>query len=137
VAFAVGHVTDQKVCDPLSFCASHRAPDLGAVGGCVKAVGERRAQALHEQLLVHQLADPWTVLGIEQRCLGRLGTVKGRVEAAVEQVHGWQIDAELPFGTAREQLLRDGHRVVVRDHDRRGDVLARPQRLDQVGLLVQ
>ena len=71
-----------------------------------------------EQLLVHQLADPRSLLGIEQRGLRRLRAVQVGVQAAVEQVHGAQLDRERAFGAAREQLLGDRHGVVVRDEDR-------------------
>ena len=90
-----------------------------------------------EQLLGRQRADLRTLLGVEQRELDRLRAVHVRVEAAVQQVDGLEVDGERAVGAPRQQLLGHRHGVVVRDQDRGGHALARPERLHQVGLLVQ
>ncbi len=78
VALAVGDVADQQVPDALAVVAIDRAPDLGAVGRGVEALGERRREARDEQLLVDQLADPRPLLGVEQRRLGAAAGGAGR-----------------------------------------------------------
>ena len=83
------------------------------------------------------LALIWGPLWVEQRGLDRLGTVQVRIQPAVEQVDGDDVDTQRALGPARQQLLGDGDRVVVCHQDRRYNSLAHPQRLDQVSLLRQ
>ena len=77
------------------------------------------------------------LLGIEQRRLRRLRSVKVRVETAVEQVDGLEIDSERSFFASSEKLLGDRHPVVMRDQDGRADALVGPHSFDDVRLLVQ
>ena len=60
--------------------------------------------------------------------------VRLREETAVKEVTAAQSAASLAF--AREQLLRDGVAVVVREHVHGPDLVLGEQRLAEVGLLL-
>ena len=139
VAFAVGDVADQQVRDALAVVAAHRAPHLGAVGGGVVAVGERRREP-GRRTAPRSISSP-----IRGPCSGSSSAVcvgwrpvQVGVQAAVEQVHGAQVDRERAFGAPREQLLRDRDGVVVRDERSSAATPSRAHSAShEVGLLVQ
>ncbi len=117
--------------------ATVREPHLGAVGGGVEARCERGREPGHEQLLVQQRAQLGALLGVEQGNLRRLGAMQFGIQAAVEQERASQLHLQSALLAPREQLLCDRYRVVVGEERCRADALVLPQRLDEIGLLVQ
>ena len=81
--------------DQLAPVTAQRAPDVGAVGGRIEALGERRPQRRDQQLPGELRADQRPLRGVQEGRLDRLGPVQVGVQAAVEQMDGDELDGEL------------------------------------------
>ena len=138
VDLTVRHVPNQQVQDPLTVIAAIACQMSALSPVASKPRGECRCRAprTNSSWLRSALSCGPCSGSSSAVCVG-CGSVKVRVEAAVEQVDRLEIDCERSLRAASKQLLGDRHRVVVRDEHGRADALVCPHALDQIRLLVQ
>jgi hypothetical protein len=98
--------------------------------------GEHAPQPAREPALVDPLGDERPHARVQQQLLHGQRAVHVGVEPAVEEGDPLDLDREPALGAPGEQLLAHAHAVVVHDQRRPLDPVVAPERLGQVGLLV-